>query len=109
METKISHDGRALQRLKTHNWLLGEPKLLAFFEIRHRGIELWKKARLHFQSKSTRGLKEALDEELLHKGSAYSKLKRTDWTVHPNSWLKLAIYFVKLLSLLYNFFFIAAM
>lgn len=109
IEQLVEHDQRALRRLKTHNWLLGEPKVLQFFEVRHRGIELWKIARNHFQSKSKKSPQEAFEEELRHKGTEISKARKNNWTIHPNSFLKFFIYFLKLLSLIYNFFFIQVM
>lgn len=109
IEQLVEHNQRAMRRLKTHNWLLGEPNVLAFFEVRHRGIELWKIARNHFQSKSKKTPQEALEEELQHKGSEVSKLKKSFWTIHPDSFPKFIIYFLKLLSLIYNFFYLQVM
>ena len=109
IEQFIEHDHRAVRRLQTHNWLLGEPEILKFFEVRHRGVELWKIARLHFQSKSNKTPQEAFGEQLLHNGSITSKFRRNQWTIHPESLLKFVIYFIKLLTLLYNFFYIPAM
>lgn len=110
MERLLETDQLALNKLKTNDWFLGDIKVQEFFEERHRAIELWKKVRSYFQRTPNKELKEILEEEVLHRGSEKSRLKKMyNWTIHPYSFLKFVIYFFKLLSLIYNFFFIQVM
>lgn len=103
-------DDRTFRRLQSQDWFLGDTKILQFFEVRHRGVELWKKVRNNFQNKSQKGLKEVMEEEALHKGfNSSQKIREFNWTIHPYSLTKFIIYFFKLLSLLYNFFYIPVM
>lgn len=102
-------DETAFNKLVRHDTFINNPEVVEFFEVRHRGVELWKKVRNYFQSKSKKGFVEGLEERKLHRGSDKSAARLNNWTIHPDSFLKFVIYVVKLLSLLYNFFYIQVM
>lgn len=101
---------KQLRTLKSKKSIMLDPSIMGLFENRARGVELWGKARKHFMNqKVSLSLPEALEKEMLHKGRDTSVTSKRQWIIHPDSWIKLIIYLIKIFGVLYNFFYIQIM
>ena len=99
------HKRRTRMTMK-HPTLLLDQNFLVFFDSRAKAIKYWDRLRNLVTCQASETFREREKLRSIHKGSFASRVVRKGFTIHPDSWLKLSIYCVRMCVLFYYFFYL---